>query len=443
MNNVKIDFRNIFGKIKCINAVNKGPAGSRVRMTGNFKQYKELEIPYARLHDASFYAENYGGEFAVDVHRLFPDFNADENSPDSYIFAPTDSYLEDIESVGTKIFYRLGASIEHGYKKGTYPPADYEKWARVCEHIIRHYTEGWANGYKMNIEYWEIWNEYDCKNPDGSNPCWQGTDEEFFDFFAVVSKYLKSKFPHLKIGGPALCSIPSTDSFLDGICKRGVELDFFSYHLYGCTPEAYTEAIRSVNGSLERHGMVDIETTLNEWNYVRAWTGDVYTYSMKTLKNYKGASFVASIMSVAQREKLDMLTYYDARPSAWNGIFGSHGEVYKAYYTYLAARDIVRLGGAASAEFDDNLYGIAATDTKDSALMLTYFNDDDSADDKTVRIEMNGAKRGECVKAEVYLINDSHSLELVKEEYFTSDKFTLMLKMKNYDVVLVKLVEDC
>lgn len=44
------------------------------------------------------------------------------------------------------------------------------------------------------------------------------------------------------------------------------------------------------------------------------------------------------------------------------------------------------------------------------------------------------------VKAEVYLINESHSLELVKEEYFTSDKFSIILKMKNYDIVLIKLI---
>ena len=56
---------------------------------------------------------------------------------------------------------------------------------------------------------------------------------------------------------------------------------------------------------------------------------------------------------------------------------------------------------------------------------------------------MNGAKHGECVKAEFYLINKAHSLELVKEEYFTSDKFALILKMKNYDTVLIKILEDC
>ena len=46
MENVKIDFANIIGKIKCINAVNNGPVGSRANMTGNFNAYKELEIPY-------------------------------------------------------------------------------------------------------------------------------------------------------------------------------------------------------------------------------------------------------------------------------------------------------------------------------------------------------------------------------------------------------------
>ena len=141
MREIKVDFTRSVGSIKPMNAVNNGPAGSRARMTGNFPYYERLGIPYARLHDSSFYFGNYGGEFAVDVHRVFPDFDKDENDPASYLFAPTDSYLEDIVSVNTEIYYRLGASIEHGYKKGTYPPADFAKWARICEHIIRHYTE--------------------------------------------------------------------------------------------------------------------------------------------------------------------------------------------------------------------------------------------------------------------------------------------------------------
>ena len=230
MNNVKVDFSDITGKIKCINAVNNGPAGSRLQTTGNFQSYKELEIPYARLHDASFYAGNYGGEFSVDVHRVFPNFDADENDPDSYVFAPTDSYLLDIESVNTKIFYRLGASIEHGYKKGTYPPKDFLKWARICEHIIRHYTEGWADGFTHDIEYWEIWNEPDLQQ-DNNSPTWSGTKEQFFDFYEIAANHLKAQFPHLKIGGPAAVGTRQyMVEFVNEMKKRNVHLDFFSWH---------------------------------------------------------------------------------------------------------------------------------------------------------------------------------------------------------------------
>ena len=109
---------------------------------------------------------------------------------------------------GTKVFYRLGSKIEHTSKKyGTLPPPDFQKWAEICEHIIRHYTEGWANGYHWDIEYWEIWNEPDLHEPDTPKEfkaAWGGTIEQFHELFRITAKHLKSCFPHLKIGGLAL-----------------------------------------------------------------------------------------------------------------------------------------------------------------------------------------------------------------------------------------------
>ena len=63
------------------------------------------------------------------------------------------------------------------------------KWAEICEHIIRHYNEGWADGFYYNIEYWEIWNE-----PDNSQ-MWTGTPEEFYELYRVAANHLKSCFP--------------------------------------------------------------------------------------------------------------------------------------------------------------------------------------------------------------------------------------------------------
>ena len=78
---LNLDLSKRGGPIKPMNAVNNGPNNPGVRkQASNFDTYKELEIPYARNHDASFY-QLYGGEHTVDVHRIFRDFSADENDP--------------------------------------------------------------------------------------------------------------------------------------------------------------------------------------------------------------------------------------------------------------------------------------------------------------------------------------------------------------------------
>ena len=61
MKTIHVDFSSRNGRIKPMNAVNNGPTGMSERGTSNFLDYKALEIPYARNHDASFYY-GYGGD---------------------------------------------------------------------------------------------------------------------------------------------------------------------------------------------------------------------------------------------------------------------------------------------------------------------------------------------------------------------------------------------
>ena len=140
-----------------MHAVNNGPVYQFTAdyWITNMPAWIKAGIPYARLHDSALY-NTYGGPHTVDVDIIFTDFDADPYLPESYDFACTDEYLKVIHHAGTKVFYRLGAGIEHWVKKyHTLPPKDFRKWAVVCEHIIRHYTEGWADGFRYDIEYWE------------------------------------------------------------------------------------------------------------------------------------------------------------------------------------------------------------------------------------------------------------------------------------------------
>ncbi len=450
MQNIKIDLSARGGKIKYQNAVNNGPVapGGGVRKTpSNFDLFKEAEISFARTHDASFFT-GYGGEFTVDVHRIFRDFNADENAPASYIFAPTDKYIGNMIAAGVKPFYRLGASIEHGYKFGTLPPKDNLKWARICEHIIRHYTEGWADGFYYDIEYWEIWNEPDTGYKQGNSPTWGGTMDEFFEFFETALYYLKEKFPHLKIGGPALCSVTDSRDIMEDMFSyltrdgKRAPLDFFSWHMYGLDVTEFDRKIKLVRDFLDSYGYTECESILNEWNYVLGWTGDEWTYSLKKCQELKGASFVAGAMCVSQALGLDMLMYYDARPgTGMNGIFerGTYNPL-KSYFDYVIFRDLLKLGTYVPTPYmDDKIYTCCATDGENYGMMLTYFDPEDGAEDRMLSFEFK-KPAGAC-KVEYYLIDDTHDHELVREEYFTADTFKAYMKVSNYAVYDIKITK--
>ena len=417
MASVKIDFSRTQGKIKNMNSVNNGPV-SGVRAFTNFNDYKSARIPYARNHDASFYA-GFGGEFSVDVHRIFRDFNADENNPSSYSFKSTDDYVKTTYEAGTRVFYRLGSAIEHYEKRGTIPPKDFLKWARICEHIVRHYTEGWANGFYYDMEYWEIWNEADCKNGDGSNPCWQGTHDQFIDLFITTYRHLKSCFPNLKIGGPAFAWQKGCPEFVDKLFTRlnseGLKLDFYSYHSYGSTTEHLVSDMRRAKEIVDKYNQSQAELILNEWNYVRGWSGDDWAHTLKAEKSLKGASFITAIMCEGQREPVDMLMYYDARPCGMNGMFGTDTfERLKGYYPIAYFSNLLDLGTYVPSESDDlEIYVCSAKNGERCGALLTYFNDNGSPEQKRVEIELDSLK--DNARVEVFLLDESHDMEKIME----------------------------
>jgi hypothetical protein len=416
MEYVHIDFTTKIGNVKPMHAVNNGPAGSVVRKTGNSEAYAAAGIPYARNHDASF-CFDYGGEDTVDVHRIFRDFAADENDPASYDFRATDAYIMCTEECGTHAFYRLGASIEHGIKRGTFPPADYLKWARISEHIIRHYTEGWANGFTYDIAYWEIWNEPDCLNADGSNPCWQGTEEEFVDFFCTVLPYLKAKFPHLKIGGPAFCwgwgegRLPH--KLLAAMQERGLTMDFYSFHCYAHDPEQIRINTEEVDKMLARYGFAGMETNLNEWNYNCGWMGEDFVRGIDTIKGIKGASYTTACMCVGQASTLGMLMYYDARPSAYNGLFDTDTKrILKGYYPFKMFNNLYRLGTAVKLEgLPHGVYAAAATNGKKNGILLTRFVDaaEEGAACEPITLRLDLPEKGYTVKQ--YLLDGANTMQ--------------------------------
>ncbi len=439
METLKFDTSKKLGKFKILNATNGGPWHKRHttdQYRSNFEDYKAARIPYSRNHDSGVVGI-YGGPFSHDITRIFPNFDADVNDPASYDFACTDESILVTLEAGTETFFRLGQTIEHQIKKhGTIPPKDFNKWAEICEHIIMHYNEGWADGFELGIKYWEIWNEPDLDEDDCPNKrTWGGTKAQFFDLYEITAKRLKARFPHLMIGGPAIAWREEwAKDFLFEMKRREVPIDFFSWHLYCNEPAKLVEKSKIMKSLLLESGYENTESILNEWNYVEGW-GEKFGYTIKAIHGIKGASFTMACISEAQKSSIDMLMYYDTRPSGFNGAFDFYTyEKLKGYYPlfwYGKFYDMEAEIRCAS-EHSPCIYTLFGVDKDGKALcVVTNYSNDDEAESKEVKIDF-----GKSGKYEIYMLDEEHDAELIET---TSD---LTFTLKNHSCVLIKQIEN-
>ena len=333
---------------------------------------------------------------------------------------------------GTETFFRLGQTIEHQIKKhGTIPPKDFKKWAAICEHIIRHYNEGWADGHHLNIQYWEIWNEPDLDPDDSSNKrTWGGTKAEFFDLYEITAKHLKKCFPKLKIGGPALAfGAEWAEEFLSTMQKRNVPIDFFSWHIYCTEPKKMTQRAERLHRLLNKYGFSEAENICNEWNYVKGWI-DEFLYTIKSIHGIKGAAFKMACISAAQSSAIDMLMYYDTRPSCFNGVFDFYTyEPLKGYYPFYWYGMFYDMEKEIQSENSiENIYSLCGVDKNGKVLsVITYYSDNDDAENKKISVNF-----GKESSYEIYLLDEENNGKLIK----TTDK--LEFDMRIHSAVLIK-----
>ena len=439
-----VRFDKTCGLLGPLNAVNNGPVpGIRSQEQNNTAAYTAAGFPYARTHDANL-NYTYGGPHIVDITAVFPRFEADENDPASYDFFLTDRYLDAIRQTGAKVFYRLGQSIEHWPKKyGILPPPDFSKWARICEHIIRHYTEGWADGYRWDIVYWEIWNEPDLDPDDATDKrTWGGTERQFYDLYEIAARHLKSRFPHLKIGGPALAGKKDwAERFLTEMKKRGVPLDFFSWHRYDTQPQKIGELCAFYRDLLDRTGYAGAESILNEWNYVRGWHHEDWHYSLRSEWGVKGASFATGVLCVCAAAPLDMLMYYDARPGAMNGFFDQIvSDLRKTYYPYFDFNVMRQAGPRVALDGGDpDVYALAVTGEREDHILLTYYSENDDSPDKEITVRFDAA--GPC-EVRCYLTDEADNEAPVYCLTAAAEPVTLTLSAKLFDIYHIVIAKQ-
>lgn len=367
------------GIIKPVHGVCNSPV-SFGGLTDLSRAWKKAGFPYGRLHD-----NDWPHPVSVDIPQIFRNFSADAGDPANYDFTNTDASLKAILECGAQIIYRLGTSIEHTVRKVyTDVPDDYEKWADICVHIIRHYNEGWADGFHWNIQFWEIWNEPDLNQDD----MWKGSPEQYFDLYVTAAKKIKSACPDVKVGGPALAGYGHSDfalGMLKKIREENAPLDFFSWHLYRNEPKHFRDALSTVEGYLNELDFKNVTLICDEWDF-----NPVYGFALSnedevsekqkvayfsTMTDEIGAAFCASVLCTFQNSINDIATYYDSQPAnLWCGIFDRYGVPTKSYYAFCAFNELYKLGNAVQMNGPlDGLYYVSAKDNNKLCILVSRY----------------------------------------------------------------------
>ena len=329
-------------------------------------EIKAMGYKASRTHDWALLNSN---ERVCDYFHIFPLMHLDAKDPKNYVFGPTDYLLKRTrEEMGHDIFYRLGTSIEHSGPKvhfNSLIPEDFDKVAEIFAGTIRHYNRGWANGFNWGIKYWEIWNE-----PDGHNNMWclpdgdsgQGATKAerdadykarerkrrdlFVKFFVTCVKRIKSEFPDVKVGGPALCSMNKGyfAALLKACKEAGVAPDFISWHHYTNKVKTIMDAIDAGRKLCDDLGFPNCELVINEWHYfdhakygwgdlrstnpenlAKAWTGPA------SHNGIDSSCFNLTMLSKFQTSKLDQGYYYGCRNVGSWGYMDADKRKYKVY----------------------------------------------------------------------------------------------------------------
>ncbi len=378
--NITVDLGKKCGRIKPLGGMNGAPRSGGVGLPFDFtEEFVAMRVPCVRVGATS---GDYGYNQYVNIHSVFPDFSADENLEESYNFLPTDLYLASIKSTGAEIIYCLGESSEP-YSRKLYArsPEDKEKWARICEHIIMHYNEMWANGFKWNLKYFEIWSSADTAEG------FSGEAQEYFELYRVTANHLRERFPKIRLGAYGMGGfyalnridateemkghVPFMQHFLSYISKPETEapIDFFTWSCHTSNPEEMVMHMKYARTYLDNAGHKRVRSILCDHNFT--------SRSGAIALSPDFPSALASELVMAQKSPVDMMIYAASDASSpKNGIFSvedhSYHRHHSAYNVMCAFGELYRLGTAyeTTADFRKEVYSLAAGKENEAAVMV-------------------------------------------------------------------------
>ena len=259
----------------------------------------------------------------VRFHGLLHDemgvYSEDKNGSPIYNFQYIDALYDSILKIGMKPFVELAFMPEKlksndqtifWWKGNISPPKDHEKWRKLIEALVKHWTERYGEA-EVKQWYFEVWNE---PNLDFF---FSGTQADYFKLYDTTAKAVKSVSPSFRVGGPATAGRAWITETIDFASKNNAPLDFITTHDYGVngigldengvqklfldtSQNAIIGGVKDVRRQIKSSAMPNLPLHYTEWSSSyspRDPVHDSYISAPYILSKLKGSQGFADSMS--------------------------------------------------------------------------------------------------------------------------------------------------
>jgi hypothetical protein len=336
-------------------------------------------------------------------------------------------------------------------------PGDVEKYATYAKNVVLHYTQGWGNGYYWKLHIFRFGNE-----PDNFH-YWSGTHEEFFKKYAAWAKALKGIDSSFILDSPGVMNIHKTTvgqyglsvakdlnpfaiEFLDYLKSNSVPLDIFSFHAYSPSPHDFYDFSSEAYALVRKyHGISPLYDTPHigndEWNLTVA---DLYigSYHEEFDTAWMAAHNINSLTNMVENNLFLSIRYGGGSNGGQGGchdflLTDCNGNGKPAYYAFKAFNNLV---GTMRLETSggDKMNFAALSGKKNGEITIIFSNFDfrkyrEKYSHQKIRAvqELTNAPTYNSYNLsllnlpwdphdnliiEHYLVDDSHSLELIESK---------------------------
>ena len=437
------DFAVPIRKIGELNGANNGPLHT---YTDRSAEYRDMGIKFVRFHETHSQEAN-----CVEMPHIFRDFDKDENDPANYYFGATDAVITAAHNEGIEIMYRLGMGTENLSPPRRYleVPRSFIKWAKIAEHIIAHYNEGWANGFHYNIRYWEIWNEADIVE------YWPASRKTYLRFYSIASNYLKKRFPDILIGPSGFANMldpaheelaqdpekatSSRVAFYRSLFRRAAKgeypMDFFPWHFYGRTSAKIERYCSQIDQLKKEHGFDErLESINTEWNAISLdrLDGKLGAWDMSQMTQMKSAICAINAMIVMQKHGVTKAAYYNTDEVSWFcGFYYFDGEIRNHYYSMKAFQMLKEAETEVETTGDSDTVRMCAAGNAKKGVVLIG---NESKQDEKITLTLKNIGN---VPYTLYLFDAENRLKPVRHGFLTGRAVCIHLKGESAAVMVI------